>query len=146
MKKKLLILCMLILSIGILSTKTFAQVVTGGSSEGYGIPVDGGISTPIVINPPSYVSYCKRNNGNGTSIGLADARLNFSDKKFHPVTLLEIQYLDGTNLPKGAAVMDMSGVFQRGCLSYALFFNVPPNKKLLFHFGTLNGDFWIPEL
>ena len=139
---------MLILGIGLFSTQTFAQDDAGGASF-QGVSVDGGISSPInvPINPPSYVQNVKRNNGNGTTVGDAEVRLGFSDKSFHAVTLTGITNLDGSALKKGTVVMTSTGNFLRGYNSYALYYNILPKTKLLFHFSNENGEtFSIPEL
>lgn len=153
MKKKLLIFCMLMLGIGYLPGKVFAQDCPGTSGGSLGsidagtATIDGGITAPIIINPPSYVSNVKRNNGNGTTAGYAETRLSFSDKNDHPVTLIGITNLDGSSLPKGSfVVMDEVGNFVRGYKSYALNFNIPPKNKLLFHFSCNGNYFCIPEL
>ena len=127
--KKVSIILFVLLSIGIIPLKTFAQGDPGGGNN----------------EKPAYILNCKRNNGNGTSAGTAEVRLNFTDKIFHNVTLLDIRNLDGTSLPK-EAVMDGIGKFEKGYMSYALFFNIPPTNKLFFHFKYDNGDFWIPEM
>lgn len=132
MKKKLLLICMLLLCISIIPSKTFAQ----------NDPGDAGNYVKIT-NPPAYVLNCKRNNGNGTSAGLADVRLYFSDNNFHNVYLLGIKNSDGTLFAN--AVLDNFGVFQRGYISYALYFNIPPVNKLLFYFRCDEGYFWIAE-
>ena len=76
---------------------------------------------------------------------LAEVRLNFTDKVVHPISLLEIRNLDGSALAKGQAVMDMPGNPQKGYMSYALYFNIAPKNKLMFHFSGDGADFWIPE-
>ena len=151
--KKNLLAFILMLCIGVFSARTYAQDVPGGGGDGIGsdLAIDGGATAtvlPTIINPPSYVSNLKRNNGNGTTaIGSAEARLAFSDKKDHPVVLLAITDLQGNVLPKGSVVMDADGEFNsKGYMSYALNNNIPPVGKLLFHFSCGNNSFCIPLL
>lgn len=151
--KKNLLTFILMLCIGIFSAKTYAQDIPGGGGDGIGsdIGIDGGSTAPVmpvIINPPSYVSNLKRNNGNGTTVlGSAEARLAFSDKSNHPVVLLAITDLQGNVLPKGSVVLDPNGEFNsKGYVSYALKQNIPPVGKLLFHFSCGNNSFCIPLL
>ena len=95
MKKNLLSICMLLLCLCIISSKTFAQLDPGG-----------GGTNVLMITPPSYVLNCKRNNGNGTSAGMAEVRLNFSDNNPHNIMLIDIRNFDGSLLPKGAVVFE----------------------------------------
>ena len=75
MKKYLTTICILI-SIFTISFRTFAQGDPGGGNN----------------EKPSYISDCKRNNGNGTSAGAAEVRLNFIDKNFHNVIFIVVEF------------------------------------------------------
>lgn len=136
MKKNVLSFIMLVLCIGILPSKTFAQDAPGTAGGQEGIP--------------SFVSFCKRNNGNGTSAGWAEVRLDFSDKNLSAnFQLIDIAHLTtgeslstDENVEMGGGWADM----QKGYTSFALNFNIPARVKLKFHFKWSGGDFWIAEM
>jgi len=134
MKKNVLSFFMLILCIGILPSKTFAQEAVGSSSGLEG----------------TFVSSCKRNNGNGTSAGFAEVRLNFSDKNLsESFQLIEIAHLTTGELLSTDESVVMGGGWgdmQKGYTSFALNFNIPARVKLKFHFRWNGGDFWIAEM
>ncbi len=134
MKKNVLSFFMLLLCIGTLPSKTFAQQAVGSA---------GGLEG-------TFVSSCKRNNGNGTSAGFAEVRLNFSDKNLsESFQLIEIAHLTtGESLSTNGSVEMGSGWgdMQKGYMSFALNFNIPPTIKLKFHFRWIGGDFWISEM
>lgn len=146
MKKNLLSFSMLILCIGVLSTKTFAQDDSGGaSSPGSTVTVPGGTQVAI----PAGVRNVKRNNGDASSAyGVAEARLGFT--KGIPIgnpELVKITYLsDGKEIPNAVMLNNAVIDWQKSYISYSLTRNVNPAKKLMFHFKCSNGDtFSIPE-
>lgn len=148
MKKSLQRFSMLILSIGVFSTNTFAQDDSGGSSFN-SISVDGGGT--IQVAPPAGVKSVKRNNGNATAyMGTAEARLNFT-KNFDPygIELESISYLlDVSSAKISGTVTSNTNDFARienGYISYPLGKNINPAKKLLFHFKRGSQRFSIPE-
>lgn len=148
MKKNVLTICMLLLCIGILPCKTFAQDVPGGLSAGDVGTVDLGvrIGTTTFSAPPSYVKSVKRNNGNATSVGgVAEARLQISNTYSGEIWLIDVTYLDNPGVPLNA-VVNGCGYLEKGYFSYALSKNVNPAKKLMFYFQCQDGTaFCIPE-
>lgn len=148
MKKSLLSFFMLILCIGILSSKTFAQDAPGTSGGTDGMGVDGGIAGPVIYSaPPSYAGSVKRNNGNGTTQnGFAEVRLSVSTSFTGDVTLTDVRYLTNSSVSLGAVGNNGYGSHEKGYLSYELIKNVIPAKKLLFFFRDSYGNsFCIPE-
>lgn len=149
MKKRLLSFSMLILSIGILSTETFAQEDAGGSSY-QGVTPDNPVTTVTIATvPPPGVRSVKRNNGDASSAyGVAEARLNFTrGTNIGNPELVKITYIaDGKEIPN-AVMQNLSIIdWQKSYISYSLTKNVNPAKKLMFHFRYSNGDsFSIPE-
>ncbi|HUS03172.1 MAG TPA: hypothetical protein VMY77_15645, partial [Chitinophagaceae bacterium] len=148
MKKRLLSFSMLILSIGLFSTKTFAQDDAGGASfQGISGSTTG--TTTVAIVPPAGVRNVKRNNGDASSAyGVAEARLAFTrGMDIGNPKLVKITYLvGGAEIPNAVmcdcAVTDV----QKSYISYSLSKNVNPAKKLMFHFSYSDGStFSIPE-
>lgn len=147
MKKSLLSFLILMLCIAFLPQKTIAQDVTGGSSGGYVeySEPDGGIAAPITYTaPPASVKNVKRNNGNGTTTGFAEARLTVTNSG-GDYTLTGITSLDMNSIYEGKW---KEGHMEKGYISYALESNKMPAKKLLFHFkcNTTGKTFCIPEI
>ena len=133
---------MLILCIGILSSKTFAQDAPGTYSG------TEGISSPVVYStPPSYAGSVKRNNGNGTTAdGLAEVRLSVSKSFTGDVTLTDVRYLANSSVPLNAVGDNGYGTHEKGYISFELTINVIPAKKLLFYFTDCDGNYYcIPE-
>lgn len=148
MKKRLLSFSMLVLSIGILSTETFAQEDAGGASF-QGVTFDSPINTVTTVPPPG-VTHVKRNNGNGTTaLGNAEARLSFSkNANVEGIQLQSVSYLGGAEIVGAVTAITQNNAeidYQKKYVSYPLGKNVSPAKKLMFHFSSPSGNFSIPE-
>jgi hypothetical protein len=150
MKKSLLSFSMLILCIGFLSSKTFAQDAPGDAGgEFSGLGVDGGISA-MVQSIPAGVKNVKRNNGDASSAyGVAEARLSFTKgSNIGTPQLYRITYLVGGEVCDAVMLNCIVVDSQKGYISYSLKKNLNPAKKLMFHFKNSDGTgtgFSIPE-
>lgn len=148
MKKSVLSFSMLILSICILSTKTFAQEDTGGASF-QGIIYDSPVFSVMSVPPPG-VTHVKRNNGNGTTAtGNAEVRLSFSKgANVAGIQLLSVSYMTGGEVEGAVTTVTQIGAeidYQKKYISYPLGKNINPAKKLIFNFSSPSGRFSLAE-
>lgn len=137
MKKKLLSLSILILCIAL---TTWAQNDSGGSSN---YSTNTPVFSIVLSSPPSDVKSVKRNNGNGTTTGSAEARLKVSNSNADYI-LTAITSLDLVDTYEASW---KNGSKEKGYISYTLENNKMPAKKLLFHFKCCHSgkSFCIPE-
>ena len=150
MKKNVLTFIMLVLCTGIFTTKTFAQDVVGGSSDGL-VDVSTGIAVTDVqfTQPANYRLNVTRNNGNGTSSGMASAYLHINGTGFGgDAVLVGIAWKStaGLNYPVVMPGGSLPEKWAKGKMTFPLLHNIPPKNKLVFHFVVDGIDRWIPEM
>lgn len=131
MKKCLLGIFMLTLSICLFSSKTFAQQAPG----------TWGIDFPEVYStPPAYVKSVKRNNGNGTTAnGLGEVRLSVAKSFTGEIRLTDVRSQDNPDVSLNAVGFVTYGTHEKGYLSFELTTNILPAKKAIFYFQSSDG-------
>lgn len=120
MKKKLLSLTFIILSICFVSASSFAQIAPGDSGSG----------TPVPPQPLAY--HFTRNNGDGTCGGAAQIRLYYTTAPTVAPVLTQIYY-NGEPLYTNLLPVtgDIAGYATNGYVSFCLpTANIPPAIKL----------------
>ena len=127
MKKKLLSLTVIVMSLFLVSTSSMAQTAPGDS--GGGIPPDGS-GTSIPAQPLGY--HFTRNNGDGTCGGEAQIRLYYTTAPTVAPVLTQIYYQGAplyTNLMPVTG--NLSTYATKGYVSFCLpTSNIPPAIKL----------------
>lgn len=136
--KKILLSLTVLLSICIFSTKTFAQIVPGGGSDGLGggtPPVDGGGTT---TTPPQPLAiHFTRNNGDGTCGGQAQIRMYYTTAPTAAPVLNQIYYQGAPLFANFTPVTgDISQYATTGYVSFCLSAsNIPPAIKLTLNYA-----------
>lgn len=130
MKKKLVSLTVIVLSICFLSTSSFAQPAPGDDGSGTPPPDGGGTTVTVPVQPLGY--HFTRNNGDGTCGGQAQIRLYYTTAPTVAPVLTQIIYNGSplyTNfLPVTGNIADYAS---KGYVSFCLSTsNIPPAIKL----------------
>lgn len=133
--KKIFVSLSVLLSVCLFSTKTFAQEVPGGSSDGLnwtdttGLPIDGGVTS--FPAQPTGVQFT-RNNGDGTCGDKAQVRVYYNQKPTIAPHLEQIWY-QGSPLFSNFQPVDgdLRNFETKGYVSFCLTTsNIPPAIKL----------------
>ena len=137
MKKNLFSLAVLVLSLSIFSTKTFAQETPGGSGDGSGSPEAGmtaGTVQATAIQPAAVQFF--RNNGEGTCGGSAQIRLYYTTVPTIAPTLDNITYNGQSLIANFTPVRSILGdITTKGYFSFCLpASNIPPVIKLVIQY------------
>ena len=131
MKKKLLSFAVIVLSVCLFTTKTFAQVAPGDDGSG-GTPPDGGGTTGTTVPAQPLGYHFTRNNGDGTCGGEAQIRLYYTTAPAVAPVLTQIYYqgqpLYTNFLPVTGNIANYAS---KGYVSFCLpTSNIPPAIKL----------------
>lgn len=132
MKKRLLTFAILILSVCIASTNTYAQDDSGGAAGSSGAIDAGGTTVAVSTTPQPLGIHFTRNNGDGTCGERAQIRLYYTVAPAVAPVLTQIYYngqpLYTNLLPVTGNIADFAS---KGYVSFCLpTANIPPSVKL----------------
>lgn len=137
MKKNLFSLAVLLLSVCIFSSTTFAQETPGGSGDGSGSPEAGATAgtAPVTAIQPAAIQFF-RNNGEGTCDGSAQIRLYYTTVPTIAPTLDNIIYNGQPLIANFNPVRSILGdITTKGYFSFCLpASNIPPVIKLVIQY------------